>query len=192
MDLQRIGFKFFVDTPEALRLAEVIPVFHRWIQAAAVDGLLIDVADYQHVEGGPGVMLIAHEGNYALDLSGGRLGMLYSRKHPSGGTLAERLVVACRTTLRACRQLEVAPELDGRVRFRGDEFVFLTRDRLLAPNSEETQTHLAPALSSLLAAMYGDARTTVCREPDPRELFALTVTASAPAGIAGLLARLGG
>ncbi len=54
-DLQRIGLKFFFEgTGEAtrkgaapLRPRDFIPVFHGWIQTHAVDGLLIDVADYE-------------------------------------------------------------------------------------------------------------------------------------------------
>ena len=66
-DLQRIVVKFHLDDGSPVELDKVIPVFHRWIQTGAVEGLLIDVADYSHVPQGPGVMLIAHEGNYALE-----------------------------------------------------------------------------------------------------------------------------
>ena len=77
---QRISVKFFVSEPDAVHLPAFIPVFHRWIQDHAVEGLLIDVADYKHVPEGPGILLIGHEGDYSIDMAKGRPGLLYSRK----------------------------------------------------------------------------------------------------------------
>jgi len=56
-NLQRIALKIFLDDESLLEPGDVIPVFHRWIQTQAVDGLLIDVADYSHVHHGPGVVV---------------------------------------------------------------------------------------------------------------------------------------
>lgn len=192
MDLQRFGFKFFVEESTAVQLAEFIPIFHRWIQTHVLEGLLIDVADYAHVQGGPGIMLIAHEGNYAVDLGHDRMGLLYYRKQAMDVPLAERLSSICRTTLRACRELEQAPELTGRVRFRGDELVFVANDRLLAPNTEETAAALRPALSALLARLYPGADCMVARQPDPRERFTLSIRAPQPVAVATLLERVSG
>jgi len=49
--------KIFVHEPTSIDLADAIPVFHRWIQEAVLNELVIDVADYRHVPAGPGVML---------------------------------------------------------------------------------------------------------------------------------------
>ena len=67
--LQRVALKVFFtpQTASTFKTREVIPVFHRWIQTQAVDGLLIDVADYTHLPTGPAVILIAHEGQYSID-----------------------------------------------------------------------------------------------------------------------------
>jgi len=190
MNLQKVGFKLFVESPEAFQLSELIPIFHRWIQTGALDGLLIDVADYQHVHNGPGVMLIAHEGNYAMDETGGRRGMLYYRKRGLEGSLDQRLRSVCTSVLRACRQLEEAPELGGRVRFRGDEMKLVTYDRLLAANDRETVAVLRPAFSSLLATLYGGAECTQSQEADPGEPFSLCATAPTSVDVATLLSRL--
>ena len=74
MDLQKIGMKFFAEDGSTIDLVEFIPIFHRWIQNKALSDLLIDVADYSHVHAGPGILLIAHEGNYAVDETGNRRG----------------------------------------------------------------------------------------------------------------------
>src|SRR4030095_5221476 len=67
--LQRIGVKLFAADGSSVQPREFVPIFHRWIQTQAVaNHLLIDVADYAHVPDGPGVLLVAHEGNFSLDL----------------------------------------------------------------------------------------------------------------------------
>jgi hypothetical protein len=152
--------------------------------------LLIDVADYQHVPGGPGVMLVAHEGNYSMDLAGGRRGLLYYRKQPAMGSLTERLVSLARTVLVAARQLEEEPSLAGRIEFPGHELQLVANDRLLAPNSEETLAALAPSMNALLAKLYDGARCGVVREPDPAERFSVTIRAAQPVAVRDLLARL--
>ncbi|MGH7818559.1 MAG: hypothetical protein ACREQ9_02180 [Candidatus Binatia bacterium] len=189
-DLQKLAIKLFVEPGAVRPLADFIPVFHRWIQMHAVNGVLVDVADYSHVESGPGVLLIGHEANYAIDVGGGRMGLLYSRKQPSEGGLAERLARHARSALTACRLLEQAPELERQVRFRTGEVLIVANDRLLAPNTEETLAELRPALDDFLARLYGDARVTLERELDPKERFAVTALADRSHDVDTLLARL--
>ena len=60
-----------------------IPVFHKWIQENKIPNhIMVDVADYKHISDGPGIMLIAHEGNFSIDLENGKAGLLYTRKQP--------------------------------------------------------------------------------------------------------------
>jgi len=66
VDLHKFGIKLFAADAKGFDILKLIPMYHRWIQQKALQDLLIDVADYSHVPAGPGVMLIAHEGNYAL------------------------------------------------------------------------------------------------------------------------------
>ena len=185
--LQRIGVKMFLaGTPP---LAAVIPVFHRWIQKGSVDGMLIDVADYSHVPEGPGVVLVAHEGNYAIDLGGGRPGVLYYRKQPLAGDLGERLRGVCAMALQAAALLEKEPSLDG-ARVRGDELQIVANDRLLAPNDAETEAAFRGALDGLLDRMFDGAARQLCRDEDPRERFNVDVKADRGADAATLLQRL--
>jgi hypothetical protein len=190
-ELQRIGIKLYAADGVSLRPRELVPVFHRWIQTQAIgDQLLIDVADYAHVPEGPGVMLIAHEGNFSLDLGGGRMGLAYQRKTPAAGTLADRLRVVARTVLDACCRLEEEPALDGRVRFRGDELQLFANDRLHAPNHAETLAAFQPALQQLVRALYGDVDCTVTPEREARERFSVHVRAPSAVGARDLLPRL--
>src|SRR5215216_2280933 len=78
METHKIIVKFFVEDASRIRGEQFVPIFHSWIQQQAIPGhLLIDVADYQHVSGGPGTVLVAHEANFSMDGEEGRLGLLY-------------------------------------------------------------------------------------------------------------------
>ncbi len=157
---------------------------------APVDGMLIDVADYEHVPEGPGVVLVAHEGNYSLDRADDRMGLLYYRKQPLDGGLPERLLSLGRIVLRAARLLEEEADLGARLKFRGDELQVIANDRLLAPNDERTMAAFRPALERLLAALYGEESCEMVRVADPRERFTLQVKSSRPVDVRTLLERL--
>jgi len=190
-DLERIGVKVFCADGSSVPLVEFIPIFHRWIQRRALDGTLIDVADYSHVARGPGILLVAHEGIYSIDEGGGRRGLAYSLRHASGGTLGERLAGVTRAALAACAALAAEPELAGRIGFRGDELALFANDRLLAPNTEATLAAVRGDVRALLARLYPGADCAVTRAPDPGERFALAVKAPGPVSVATLLDRLG-
>ncbi len=151
--VQRIALKVFLDERSALSPRDVIPVFHRWIQTRAVDGLLIDVADYTHLPTGPLVLLVGHEGRYVLDRDDERLGLQYVRTQPLDGPLETRLRTGAGMLVRAARLLESDATLPGPVRFRGDEIEWVANDRLLAPNTPETLSVVRPAFESFLGTL---------------------------------------
>ena len=155
-NLQRIGIKLFVDNPSAVQLRDFVPIFHSWIQKQRLDGhLLIDVHDYSHIHHGPGILLVAHEGNISVDMAGGRPGLLYHRKQLLGGTLKERLKSLLGLALQACAMLEAEAALVGKIRFRTDELLLITNDRLLAPNEPATLSRLLPDLSAAFEPVLG-------------------------------------
>ncbi len=190
-DLQKIAVKLFVENPAAVRLREIVPVFHRWIQKGSVDGMLIDVADYGHLPDGPGVVLVGHEGDYSMDAMEGPLGLLYTRRQPLPGPLPDRVRSCLKAALRACAALEGDPLFEGTFRFRTGEALFLANDRLLAPNTEEAFAALRPGLESAFGALWG-GRVELARDAtDPRRRLAVQVKGAEAAGdAASLLARL--
>src|SRR2546423_6056582 len=138
----KLSIKLFAEDPSTgrqptLGAPDFVPVFHPWIQTHAVpDHLLVDVADYDHVEAGPGTALIAHEGNFYTDRADHRLGIMYQRKQPlANSTFADRLAFVFRTTLEAAARLESDPSLSSKLRFRTDEAILRIHDRLLAPTT---------------------------------------------------------
>src|SRR5579872_37404 len=120
MDLHKFGIKFFATDAEQIDILKLIPIYHRWIQQDVLEDLLIDVADYSHVPGGPGVMLIAHEGNYALDETGHERGVVYYSKHRLPGDLAHRFALVASKALRAAQLLSDDAELEGALKLTGN------------------------------------------------------------------------
>lgn len=172
MEVQRIGAKFFAAEPASLRLEEFIPIFHGWIQKQALPGhLLIDVHNYSHIHQGPGILLVAHEGNFSIDLSDGRPGLMYYRKTPTALAPAEHLATILRSALQACRLLEK----DAHMRFNMDEFVMTANDRLNAPNDDQTLVSLKPAVENALQRTFEATPFQLSRTSlDPKERFAIT------------------
>jgi len=191
VDLQRIGVRVFSTDAVALPPRAVVPVFHRWIQTRALYGhVLIDVADYEHVPGGPGVVLVAHEGLFSLGRDGDRFALTYTRKAPVRGAFTDRLRVAVRSALLACQLLEAETDLGGRLCFRGDEIELFANDRLQAPNTAEQRALLDAAVGEFLRALYGEQQCTVTAVDDPRERLGVHVLAPAGPAITTLLQRV--
>lgn len=191
MELHKIGVKIFVEDPSGIEIRELIPIFHSWIQRQVVkDHLLVDVHNYSHVWQGPGILLVAHEANFSMDQGEDRLGLLHLRKQPLDGSLTHRLKTVFRTTLEVSRLLEQDARLAGRLRFRADELQMVTNDRLLAPNTEETELEIRPFLEELVRHLGGDVEWRLARRPDPRERYCVTLKASAPLDLETLIRRL--
>ena len=133
MELQKLNVKLFVEQPNAIPLADFIEIFHSWIQAT--DGIYHDVADYSHMQAGPGIVLVAHDAHVSIDESGNRRGLVFSQKAPLAGSNQERLRAVLRAALENCRKLEAEPALGGKLRFAANEAVISVNDRLLGDNS---------------------------------------------------------
>jgi hypothetical protein len=173
MDLYKIGVKIFVTNPEAVNLHDLIPVFQSWIQQQKIEGhQLIDVHDYSHVHDGPGILLVAYEGNFSMDQEDGRLGLFYYRKQPLQGGLEANLKGVLQIAHQACKLLEAEPKLSG-IKFEMDQILVITNDRLLAPNDAATRTMLETVIASTLGAAQ-----LAPQAEDSRERLAFVVSRS--------------
>jgi uncharacterized protein YqfB (UPF0267 family) len=142
MNAYKFGVKLFVSNPGAVNIRDFIPVFHGWIQQQKIAGhQLIDVHDYSHVHHGPGILLVAHEGNFSMDEAGGRLGLVYIRKQPA--TLRETVDAA----------FAAAKILDG-VKFETGKFEIFVNDRL----TTLTAAQIAEAVGGKVTQKSGDPR----------------------------------
>ncbi len=191
MALQRFSLKLFADPVSAGAPSTMIPVFHRWIQEHAVPGLLIDVADYTHLVDGPSVLLVAHEANYALDATGGRPGLSYSRKQPLEGAFPDRLAAAAAALIVAARRLQedTSRMTGGGVKFPGNDLEFVANDRLAAPRNADTESALRNDLAAFGGRLFGGADVEIQALDDPARLgFTLRTEDTVP--LDKLLSRL--
>jgi len=192
MDLHKFCVKYFAESSSAVRLDEFIPVYHRWIQKQAVEGMLVDVADYGHLPQGPGVMLIAHEADYGMDSSEGPLGLLYSRKTSSAGRLSDRIGRAPVSATALAFAAVNEPEFLGKIKFRAASPIFIANDRLNAPNGDEAFQALRSDLAAALAKVYPSTVELRRVSSDPRARLTVEVRSLEPVGdVSSLLARLG-
>jgi hypothetical protein len=189
----RASLKLFLADPQSLDAAALVPVFHRWIRESAVEGLLIDVADYRHVRNGPGVILVGHECDYRLDFEAGRPGLSYVEKRRANGSRSDRwtdrLGVLFHRALVGSRRLEQEETLG--VRFGSDEARITLPDRLRAPNRATTRDALAGPVARFAEELYRPARVAVEWENrDPRHPFSLRVSAADAPPLEALIERL--
>ena len=171
---------------------EFVPVLHSWIQQQAVpEHLLIDVADYAHVPGGPGTVLVAHEAHFYTDRGEDRLGLLYARRLPLPGGFTDKLRSCFRAVLEGCQRLENDPALQGRIKFRTDEAIFRISDRLAAPNNAQTFAKVKPELEKFLRDLYGGALIALQHNASPVGPFEVRIKATPAPDLKTLLTRLG-
>ena len=159
MNPSRVACKFFVhpDPTAPVELHPFIGLFHRFIQEAAVPGLLIDVADYAHVPEGPGVLLVGHDVDYGLDLAGGRAGLLTTRKRLEGAPLAASLRSALEWGLRTVEAIESAASTVLRIDPRAVTIQVV--DRLAGPNEASAYAELVKEAAPVLGFAAQDLHT---------------------------------
>jgi hypothetical protein len=201
IELQHINVKLLLsddkDAP-ALDLDPIIPVFHSWIQQQVADELLLDVADYRHVQAGPGIILIGHEADYSLDNADNRLGLRYNRKAILEGKNQDRLAQTTRAALTASQRLEQDTRLNGRLNFNGQDIEIFINDRLLAPNTAATREVLRPEFKTFAEKLFAGSEYSLAfggdsssaDAADPRRLLAVFLHASRPFTVEGLTENL--
>ena len=177
MELQKINVKFFVEQPNAIALTDFIEIFHTWIQAT--DGVYHDVADYSHMQAGPGIVLIANHANVSIDESGARRGLLFSQKAPLAGSNQEKLSAVIRVALDNCRKLEAEPALRGKLHFAANEAVVSVNDRLVGENSPAAFDALTGDVEAVAKELFGGAAVSVERDGDSRRQLNLHLKTSA-------------
>lgn len=176
--MQHFKVKLFARGGSAPDLGAAIPVFHRWIQNNSIPGTLIDVADYRHVPAGPGVILVAHDGVYGLDLEKSRLGLVYTRRTALDGSDASRLRQAIDAVSRAADLIEAEPEFAGSLSFDRNSWEVAVNDRLLAPNNDLSWQILEASVREVFDARLGAGRYQLARSGEPRELLKASISAS--------------
>ena len=187
MDVERFCLKFPA-YPSQLDETAFIPIFHEWIRVKKIPGALIDVADYRHVPEGPGIMLISHEINYAMEHGGGQFGLSAQRKSGEGSSHQERIVDLAKRLALFGSLLETDGRLEGQLRLEGETFTYVANDRLRLPNTDEGFATLKPDLEAAAQSLYSGAPVTVTRVAnDPRNRLSAVVETSGTVDLASLV-----
>lgn len=191
MTIERFCVKFFAQPETDVDDTRFIDIFHEWIRYQKLPGVLLDVADYRHVPEGPGIMLITHEINFAMDYGEGHFGLLAQQKIAQGATHQERLVALVRATATFGALLESDPRLDGRLQLAGGAFHYMSNDRLLLPNTAEAFASIKSDLEAAAAVIYPGQAVSITRlDNDPRDRLTVLVEAE-PVGIQAVAEAVG-
>ena len=175
MELQKINVKILTEEPNQVPLTDFINIFHGWIQAT--DGVYHDVADYSHMQAGPGIVLVADDANVSIDETDNRRGLLYRQKSKVSGSNLEKLSTVLRSALENCYRLEEEPALRGKLKFSGNQVEILVNDRLLAPNTSDAFEEIRPEIDFLARRLYASTNFTLVRnKADPRHRLNVTLT----------------
>jgi hypothetical protein len=188
MELEKLSVKLFVEQPNSVPLTEFIEIFHGWIQAG--DGVYHDVADYSHMQAGPGIILIANDANVSIDENGNRRGLLFSQKSRLPGSNQERLRTVLHSALENCRRLEEEPALRGKLRFTVNEAVISLNNRLLGANSQEAFDELKGDVEVVAGQLLGGAKFKLERDSDSSRRLNVYLKSSATMSSAQALNNL--
>jgi hypothetical protein len=169
-------------------LTDFIDVFHGWIQAT--DGVYHDVADYSHMQAGPGIVLVGNHANLSIDETENRRGLLFNQKSRIEGSNQEKVRAAFRAALESCRRLEEEPALRAKLRFAANEAVIALNDRLLGANTPEAFTELKREIEKLAQQLYGAASVTFDRNDDPRQRLNVRIKTDAAVDVRQALENL--
>ena len=174
---------------ETLDVDAAISVFHRWIrEGCALEGLLIDVADYRHVPDGPGVLLIGLDRDRSIEFSTGEVAIRSMSKRPLADDLTGHVRAVAHDALVLAAGL-AEPDAFGdtaRIDLGGCRVTVL--DRLRSTNDAAGAATVEPAVRE---ALEGLEPGEIVREiSDPRGPLSLRVALGAGGDPAALAERL--
>ena len=150
MNFQKVNIKLYAENEQPPALEDFIPVFHNWIQNKAVEELLIDVADYRHVPGGPGVLLMGHEANYSVAFGPEeRFGLTYQTKRFTGKSNTEIIRLAFAQAVKGANRLQNDERLPA-LSFSPREMILTMNSRNEFRNHKAEFEALLPVLQSVL------------------------------------------
>ena len=189
VDLERFCIKFFARPGTNIDEAILIEIFHEWIRLHKLKGTLIDVADYRHVPEGPGVMLISHEINYAMDHGDDQLGIYAQLKLGQEATHRDRIVNLVRSVASFGQLIEHDARMAGQLSFEGGKFHYMPNDRLQAPNTDEAFADLQPDLEAATTQIYPGQTVSVTRlQNDPRDRLTAVIETGQAIDMSALVA----
>ncbi len=180
MEPHRISVKLYLDGPDPLDPEAVVPAFHRFIREDAVGGIPIDVARYAHVVNGPGVMIVGHQLDFAVDLAEGRPGLSVTRKRDASGDLAAQVRELATWAARLSLLLQDDDAVGAAARVGTGEVLVTILDRYEAPNDDQTLVRAEPYLREAIGPLSDGGDIALERVGATRDPFAARVRVASP------------
>jgi hypothetical protein len=174
-----IQYAFKIPFLGAAPRTELVTIaFHDWIRGSAFgDDVMIDVADYAHVRGGPGVLLVCHEGHYVVDHSRGASGLSYHRRRgPQAADAVEGPRTGLRRLLRAAAKLVDDPRFDPPVQLDLGALEVRVLDRLRVANDDAGWALVSAPLSAAITELWGSEPALERISADPRQPLTVRAT----------------
>ncbi|MDE0106223.1 MAG: hypothetical protein OXJ37_19555 [Bryobacterales bacterium] len=163
-DLQRIDVKLLLDCPPDPDLDQFLVIFDRWRKADDHPADWVDLADYAHMPGGPGILIAGKRDTFSVNLNPPGPGLLTSVRRGLEGSLEDRF----REALRRAREFNAAvmaePEFPAEFSVLEGAWEIYVNDRLGFPNTDPTDRLVRPAV----AAALGVVPESLTRDLDSR------------------------
>jgi hypothetical protein len=189
--LQKFDLRLFVDaqTDADTICDQMLAIFGRWRLEEGEE--IMDLADYAHVEEGPGVLLVSHRWQFGVDWLSGRPSIFYATRKNLSGSLSGRLSQALGGLVEKSQRLLQEEELKGQIIPSPGELEIVVNDRLQFPNTEAGDGQMRPAVEEVLDRLYGDGRWEIEAQDDPGERLGYRIRAgSEPPTLETMAGRL--
>jgi hypothetical protein len=191
METERFCVKFFAQSDTDINDEIFINIFHEWIRYQKLGGVLLDVADYRHVPNGPGMMLITHEINFAMDRTNGHFGLFAQQKMSQADNRQDQMLALIRATIAFGALLGSDWRVKKNLSLEGGQFHLMSNNRLVVPNSDSAFANILPDLEAAASVIYPGQNISVTRlENDPRERLTAVVDAGASMSLKELMAAV--
>ncbi len=163
-NLQRIDVKLLLDCPPDPDLDQFLVIFDRWRKADDHPADWVDLADYAHMPGGPGILIAGKRDTFSVNLNPPGPGLLTSVRSGLEGSLEDRFREALRRAREFNAGVMAEPEFPAEFSVREGAWEIYVNDRLGFPNTDPTDRLVRPAV----AAALGVAPGSLTRDPDSR------------------------
>ncbi len=172
-DLQKINVKFGIDAPADADWDSLLNIFSRWRLEEGEE--ILDLADYSHVPEAPSIILVSKRWQLGIDFARGTgenragnwPGLFYASRKGLEDDLGARLRSVATSALEKFQRLAGEKEFPPGVKILCAELDIVFNDRLLAPNDDETDALIRPAVEETLACLYDEGGFELERESDP-------------------------
>ena len=179
--LQKINVKIPLDAPNDFDYDVILAVFGRWRLEEGEE--IIDLADYLHVPGGPGCILVSHRWHFGIDFGDDQPGLFFSSRKGLKGKTAQRIARVVYDSLAKGKRLLSENAIPETISPRLGELEIAINDRVAAPNTDATDAVVRPGLTTVLDRLYGKGKYVVERDKNPRHRLGYVVKAEATEGL---------